>query len=137
MAKTFLDTNILVYCLDRHDLHKQAVCRGLLRSLQAENQAVISTQVLQEFYVATARKLEVEPLMAKQFLQGFRNLETVFVTPALIEDAIDCSVLHQLSFWDALVIVCAASAKCAVLLTEDLNSGQTIRGVRIESPFEQ
>jgi len=136
VARTFLDTNILVYCLDRHDPHKQTTCRGLLRSLQAENQAVISTQVLQEFYVAATRKLEVEPLQAKQLLQSFRNIETVVVTPALVEEAIDCSILHQLSFWDGLVVASAASAGCEVLMTEDLNSGQIVRGVRIQSPFE-
>lgn len=136
MARTFLDTNILVYCLDSHDPQKQATCRDLLRSLQAGNQAVISTQVLQEFYVAATRKLDVEPLAAKQVLQGFRNLETVVVNPALVEEAIDCSILHQLSFWDGLVIASAASAGCEVLMTEDLNSGQVIRGVRIQNPFE-
>lgn len=135
MARTFLDTNILVYCLDHHDPHKQATCRGLVRSLQAENQAVISTQVLQEFYVTATRKLEVEPLQAKQILQGFRNIETVIVTPVLVEAGIDCSILHQLSFWDGLVVASAASAGCEVLMTEDLNSGQIVRGVRIQSPF--
>lgn len=135
MARTFLDTNILVYCLDQHDPGKQLLCRDLLRSLQAGHQAVISTQVLQEFYVAATRKLGVAPLAAKQMVQGFRNLETVVVGPALVEEGIDCSILHQLSFWDGLVLASAASAGCEVLLTEDLNSGQVIRGVRIQNPF--
>lgn len=135
MARTFLDTNILVYCLDQHDLVKQARCRELLRALQAANQAVISTQVLQEFYVAATRKLGVEPLAAKQIMQGFKNLETIAVSPELVEEGIDCSILHQLSFWDGLVLASAASAGCEVLMTEDLNSGQIIRGVRIQNPF--
>ena len=97
---------------------------------------MISTQVLQAFYVAATRKLEIEPLAAKQLLQGFKNLETVVVNPALVEEAIDCSILHQLSSWDGLMVASAASAGCEVLMTEDLNSGQVIRGVRIQNPFE-
>ena len=45
MSKVFLDTNILIYALDRYDLQKQEKCRSILRQLQAENRAVISTQV--------------------------------------------------------------------------------------------
>ena len=50
-------------------------------------------------------------------------------------EAIDCSIVHQLSFWDALIITSAERANCKRLLTEDLNAGQTIRGVTIENPL--
>jgi predicted nucleic acid-binding protein len=40
-----------------------------------------------------------------------------------------------LSFWDALIVRAAAEARCDVLLSEDLNHGQVIDGVRIEDPF--
>jgi predicted nucleic acid-binding protein len=54
----------------------------------------------------------------------------------LIKEAIDCSLINRLSFWDALIVVTAESAHCEILWTEDLNHGQVIRGVLIENPLK-
>jgi predicted nucleic acid-binding protein len=136
MSKVFLDTNILVYSLDQADAAKKAKCRGLIRSLTAESKGVISTQVMQEFYVAATGKLGADPLLTKDILRSLERFETVVVSPSLIKDAIDCSIINRLSFWDALIIVSAESARCEILWTEDLNHGQIIRGVRIENPLK-
>jgi predicted nucleic acid-binding protein len=136
MSKVFLDTNILVYSLDQTDAAKKAKCRGLIRSLTAESKGVISTQVMQEFYVAATSKLGADPLLTKDILRSLERFETVVVSPSLIKEAIDCSIINRLSFWDALIIVSAESARCEILWTEDLNHGQIIRGVRIENPLK-
>jgi len=136
MSKVFLDTNILVYSLDQADAAKMAKCRGLIRSLTAESRGVISTQVMQEFYVAATSKLGADPLLTKDILRSLERFETVVVSPTLIKDAIDCSIINRLSFWDALIVVSAESAQCEILWTEDLNHGQIIRGVRIENPLK-
>jgi predicted nucleic acid-binding protein len=135
MSKVFLDTNILVYSLDPTDPAKRHRCRELIKGLTAENLGVISTQVLQEFYVASTLKLGADPLIIKDILRSLERFETVIITPVLIKEAIDCSITNRLSFWDALIVVAAESAKCKRLWTEDLNHGQIIRGVRIENPF--
>ena len=136
MSKVFLDTNILVYSLDQADAAKMAKCRGLIRSLTAESRGVISTQVMQEFYVAATSKMGADPLLTKDILRSLERFETVVVSPTLIKDAIDCSIINRLSFWDALIVVSAESAQCEILWTEDLNHGQIIRGVRIENPLK-
>ena len=53
----------------------------------------------------------------------------------MILAAIDLSRLHSFSFWDALIVRTAAAAGCGLLLTEDLQHGQVVDGVRIENPF--
>lgn len=135
MSKIFIDTNILIYCLDKHDPGKQKKARELLKRVAMDFTGVISTQVLQEFYVAATRKLNVEPLQAKDMLRAFSNYETILVTLEIINNAIDCSVLNRISFWDSLIISTAESALCGTLWTEDLNDGQVIKGVKIENPF--
>jgi len=135
MSKVFLDTNILVYCLDRSETGKRKKCRNLLKSLTGENKGVLSTQVMQEFYVAATAKLGADPLLVKDILRSLERFETVTVSPALIKEAIDCAIINRLSFWDALIIVSAESARCEVLWSEDLNHGQIVRGVRIENPM--
>lgn len=137
MSKVFLDTNILIYSLDQSDSRKRNKSRELIRGLTAGNNAVISTQVMQEFYVAATGRLGADPLLIKDILRSLEHIETVVVTPTLIKEAIDCAIIHRLSFWDALIVTCADSAQCETLWTEDLNHGQIIRSVRIENPFKR
>jgi len=136
MSKVFVDTNILVYCMDDSDKKRKARCRTLIEALVGELYGVLSTQVLQEFYVAATKKLGADPLAVKDILHSFRRFETVVITPELIKEAIDCSLINRLSFWDSLIVVAAESARCEKIWTEDLNDGQIIRGVRIENPLK-
>ncbi|MEO6878575.1 MAG: PIN domain-containing protein [Gemmatimonadaceae bacterium] len=75
------------------------------------------------------------PLAAKTVLNTFSVFEIVQVTPALIQNAIDCAVLNAMSFWDSLIVAAAASAGCTRVYTEDLNAGQSVLGVTIENPL--
>jgi predicted nucleic acid-binding protein len=136
VPKAFLDTNILIYQMDNRDLVKQKTCRELMRALVRRHEAVISTQILQEFYVACTGKLKVKPILVKGMMHGFQNMEVVTVGADLINEAIDTSIQYQISFWDSLVIVSAESAKCQYLITEDLNGGQVIRNVKIQNPMK-
>jgi len=135
VAKSFLDTNILIYQLDNRDPIKQKRCREIVRTVVSNHEAVISTQILQEFYVACTMKLKIKPILVKGIMHGFENMEVVTIGIDLINNAIDASIQYQISFWDSLVVVSAESAKCQYLLTEDLNEGQIIRNVRIRNPL--
>jgi predicted nucleic acid-binding protein len=133
--RSFFDTNVFVQAIDKSDSRKMKRARQIIREAAENNSGVLSTQVLQEFYVAATRKLGIDPLSAKELLHQFQNLETIVVSPGLISEAIDCSVLNRISFWDSLVVVAAESARCSFVWTEDLNDGQIIRGVQIKNPY--
>ncbi|MGZ5432309.1 MAG: PIN domain-containing protein [Thermoanaerobaculia bacterium] len=134
-AKVFLDSNILVYAQDAGSPDKQKRSRDLIARLAHSGDGVVSTQVMQEFFVSVTRKLGVSPLAAKAVLKTFTVFEIVNVGPELIHEAIDCAVLNAIAFWDALILAAAASAGCGVLLTEDLNHGQIIMGVKVQNPL--
>jgi len=119
MSKVFLDTDIFVYSLDKSDSTKRKKCRNLIKSLTHENSGVISTQVLQELYVAATAKLGVDSHLGKDIIRSLERLETVVVSPLLIKEAIDCSLVNRLSFWDALIVVTAESAHCESLRNSD------------------
>ena len=135
MPKVFLDTNILVYQLDKRYPEKLRMSRDLTRNAAVNHEAVISTQVLQEFYVVATTKLKIDAVLSKAIMNRLSNMEVVTVTTELIEQAVDVSVQSIVSFWDALIVVAAASANCEVLLTEDMKDGQTIQGVKISNPY--
>jgi predicted nucleic acid-binding protein len=121
--------------MDEHDTTKKMYAREIVQTVTERHTPVISTQVLQELYVASTVKLGVEPLLAKSIVHAFENMEVVLIDPPCIREAIDTSILSRISFWDALVVVAAEKANCEILYTEDLNAGQIIRGVKIENPI--
>ncbi|MDR2746985.1 MAG: PIN domain-containing protein [Treponema sp.] len=136
MAKIFIDTNIFVYAFDKHDKRKQKIARQLLKSSAENKGVVISTQILQEFYTICTTKLHLEPLKAKGYVHTYsENLEVALISSEIIERGIDISVIFQLSFWDALVIAAAEYSKCSEIITEDLNDGQIINGIKIKNTF--
>lgn len=134
-SKQFIDTNILAYAFDHHDQARRRAAKDVLRELAATRCGVVSTQILQELYAVLTRKLHLAPTIARRGVVGASNYEVVTLTSVMVLEAIDCSALDQLSIWDALVVVAAGYARCEELLTEDLNAGQVVRGVRIVNPF--
>ncbi len=134
-SRVFVDANVLVYAQDTATPDKLRRSREIITRLSESGDGVISTQVLQEFFVAVTCKLGVLPLVAKGVMKTFSIFEIVPVSTALIYEAIDCAILNQLSFWDALILAAAASAGCTTVLSEDLNPSQAILGVRIQNPF--
>lgn len=133
--KIFLDTNVLVYLQNHLEPQKQLHCRNALNALESKAVFVLSTQVLQEFYVIMTRKMEANPVQVKSVIQHFRKFEVVLIDGDAITNAIDLSILNQLSFWDSLVITAAQKANCSRILTENLNDEQIIGGLQISNPF--
>ena len=132
--RRFFDTNILIYALVSEDKRKHKVAQSLLRTHGDELTAVMSTQVLQEFFT-NATRLGLPPDKARQHVADFAKADVVQVTAELILSAIDLHRLHRVSFWDALILRCARAGGCAVVLSEDLNDGQDYDGVLVENPF--
>ncbi len=136
-ARTFVDTNILLYAHDASESARQPTARAVLEQLWADGTGTLSTQVLQEFYVVATGKLKVplRPAEAREIIGLYSAWPVVVLGPALILNA---SRLHEdggISFWDALIIEAASVAGAERLLTEDLQHGQLIAGIRIENPF--
>jgi len=135
VSKIFIDTNLFVYTLDKNDVSKRDKARGVIKKVVEDHHPVISTQVIKEFYVVATTKLKADPIVVKNIIHNFHNMEVIQNDLELIEQAIDISVLSQLSFWDSLIITAAEKANCEVVFSEDLNSGQTYRGVIVKNPF--
>lgn len=133
--RTFVDTNVLVYAIDRNSPAKQARAQMLLAELAGS--IVISTQVLLEFYVTATRKLPrpLSPEDAERRVQELSGTDVVDVTVPLVRDAITLAREHRLSLWDALIVESARARGCHRLLSEDLQHGREFGIVRVENPF--
>lgn len=135
--KVFIDTNILVYMQSGLDPSKTKISRQLFETCASQNLIVLSTQILQEFYVTMTRKLGHDPVTIKKLLSLFTDFEIIMNTPGNIFEAIDISVLHQLSFRDSLICSAAISGNCKYIYSEDLHHGLVIRGVEVVNPFKE
>jgi len=135
VSKIFVDTNLFVYSIDQRDPIKRDKARNILKRLVEVHQPVISTQVIKEFYVVASTKLKADTFIVKNIIHNFRNLEVVNNDLELIEQAIDISTISRLSFWDSLIIAAAEKANCEFVFSEDMNPGQTYRGVMLINPF--
>jgi len=135
-AKTFVDTNILIYAHDIDAETKHATAKTVLLDLWSQRSGALSTQVLQEFYVNVTRKIAT-PLSkssARAVVESY-TAWCIDTTAAEISAAFRIEDEAGISFWDALIVAAARKAGAARILSEDLNAGQTISGVRIENPF--
>ena len=135
--RVFFDTNILVYLFDADAADKKEQARARFETEASAGRVLLSTQVLQEFYVSVTRKLSVplEPEAAEEVVRNFSMLPIIGVNAERVLLAISRSRRMQLSFWDTLIIETALSGGANRLLTEDLQHGQIIDGLLIENPF--
>jgi predicted nucleic acid-binding protein len=135
-GKTFVDTNVLIYAHDIDAGPKHDIAKTVIRDLWTERVGLLSTQVLQEFYVNVTRKIAspLPKVSARAVINSYTTwcVETTLVD---ISTAFQIEDESQIGFWDALVIASAAGRGATRLLSEDLNAGQTVMGVLIENPF--
>lgn len=135
-GRAFVDTNVLIYAHDRDAGQKCETAKTVLRELWSEREGVLSMQVLQEFYVNVTRKI-ASPLAkatARAIVESYRSW-CIQTTVEEIATAFRIEDEAQLGFWDALIIASASKSGAARLISEDLNAGQTMLGVRVENPF--
>ena len=133
----FVDTNILLYAHDRGAGEKQKQAAALLTRLWETRSGVLSSQVLQEFFVNVVRKLQ--PPMAIPQAREVVRMYSVWVQhetgPNEILRASELMELTGFSFWDSLVIAAAEKSGASLLYSEDLQHGQRLAGLLIQNPF--
>ncbi len=134
-VRSFLDTNVLAYTDDGATLRKQETALDLVEAAGIGSWGVVSTQVLQEYFVVATGKLGVSADIARAKVEIFGRLNVATIDMPTILGAIDIHRLHGVSFWDGLIIQAARSAGCRILYTEDLQSGRRFNGLEVVNPF--
>ena len=133
----FVDSNVLVYSRDASEPEKQPAARAWLRALWESRRGRVSVQVLEEFYVTVTRKLDpgLEAPEARSDVRALGAWDPLAIDHSLLDAAWDLEDRYGFSFWDALIVAAARRLGCGTLLTEDLQDGQDLDGVRVWSPF--
>lgn len=134
MTRVALDSNILIYAELEPDSEKGRRSAELL--LQAARDGVLPAQVLGEFLRFVQRRA---PAAFAGALRQTSLYRAVFLIPpttdAVIESASDLAQAHRMQLWDCVICVAASDAGAKILLTEDMQDGRTIDGLRLINPF--
>jgi predicted nucleic acid-binding protein len=131
----FFDTNILVYTDDDFSPEKQARATGLIEDFRQRGAAVISLQVLQEYFAAITRKLGVDAELAQRKVEILARGKVVRFEARDVIAAIELHRLTRISFWDSMIVHAARLAGATVLYTENLQHGAVLGGVTVVNPF--
>jgi predicted nucleic acid-binding protein len=134
-VRSFFDTNILIHADDKGSLAKQRRALELVGQHRRDRTGALSIQVLQEYFVVATRKLGLEAAIARRKVELLAELDVVVPELSDVLGAIDLHRLHQIPFWDALILQAAKQAGCKVLYSEDSQAGKTIDGILIRNPF--
>jgi predicted nucleic acid-binding protein len=135
-ARVFFDTNILVYALSVRASSPVDPRTSTAEELLSLGGAV-SAQVINEFADVASWKLK----MGWDTVAGCLDMIDTLCGPAIsltaetTRAAVRLSKLHGFRMYDSLILASAIAAGCRTLLTEDLQHGQIIEGLRIENPF--
>lgn len=134
--RSFIDTNILIYAEASDEPAKQRMALATLKTLFETASGVLSTQVLQEYCNVAIKKLKLPATHIRAQLDLYQQFEVVQVTPDTIRAALDLHQTRSIGFYDAIILASAQTAGCNELLSEDLNTGEVMNGVRIRNPFK-
>jgi predicted nucleic acid-binding protein len=134
MIRVAIDSNILIYAELEPESEKGTRSAELI--LRAARDGVIPAQVLGEFLRFVQRRVpgSFEDAVRQAFLY-----QSVFLTPpttdAIINRASEMARAHRMQLWDCVVCTASAQAGAGVLLTEDMQDGRIIDGLRLMNPF--
>jgi predicted nucleic acid-binding protein len=132
--KSFLDTNVLIYCYTETEPSKRAIAIAIA----AQSGSWISTQVLQELANTLNRKFKIPwSNIDAALLEVSQNLNLYTNSFTTLQAAIKIAERYGFSFYDSLIISSCIEIGCNVLYTEDLQHGQLINGIlEIQNPFK-
>lgn len=133
----FVDTNVLVYARDASEPEKQPVALAWIERLWREQRGRLSYQVLHEFYVTVTGKLDpgLPSDDARQEVRALLAWRPLSPDQATLSRAWEVQDRYGFSFWDASIVAAAQLSGCGLLLTEDLQDGQELDGLRVVDPF--
>jgi predicted nucleic acid-binding protein len=138
-ARYVVDTNVLVYALDRREQEKRERAREVLRRVGGAGTATLPAQVLSEFANACMRKLEPRPdpeAVRREVERLMLAFPVLPLTGPVVLEALRGVREHLLSYYDAQIWAVARLGQVGVVLSEDFNPGAVLDGVSFTDPLD-
>jgi predicted nucleic acid-binding protein len=133
----FLDTNVLLYCIDDRTPAKRDSAQAWVAACWTRRCGRTSAQVLNEFYVNARRKFPsaISAGDARAVVRRYQHWSPWQNDQATVETAWGIETRYGFSYWDALVLAAAQQQGCAYVISENMQHGQQVDSVQILDPF--
>lgn len=134
----FVDTNIFLYTFDLTAPEKARRAESLIRSAVETNKAIISYQVVQEFFNVALRRFQPPMTLgeAERYLAiTLSPLVAVYPSLSLFGEALRLTGRYSISWYDSLILASALESDCKILYTEDFHHGQKFGNLTVQNPF--
>ena len=133
----FFDTNVLVYAATKQDMAKRNIARELIgHALEANHDGVITVQIMTEFINVMQSRFKAAAKDIDEWVSQFYPLLATEVTMDVVRNAMYVKEEYGIQYFDALVVSAAEKLGCQEIVSEDLNDGQTYRGMKAVNPFK-
>ena len=132
----FIDTNVWVYALTEQDHAKKKIAAELISKTCLEDTICVNAQVLKEFANFAFKRTKKSADEINAMLKKMSSYSFVPDTKELVMQAVALKERYDVGFYDSLMLSAANKAKCDVIYTEDLNSGQKYGAVTAINPFK-
>jgi predicted nucleic acid-binding protein len=134
MTRVAIDSNILIYAELEPESEKGRRSADLI--LRAAPDGVMAAQVLGEFLRFVQRRF---PESLDAAIRQTHIYQTVFFVPPttdlVVNKASELARAHRMQLWDCVVCAASVQAGAKALLTEDMQDGRVIDGLRLINPF--
>lgn len=127
----FIDTNILVYTIDKHTQKKEIALDLLCRK------PIISTQVINELTNVFRKKFSLPYSQITTITENILASSTLFIpTYETIVSAYRIGEKYGYAYYDSLILASALENNCNILYSEDMHNGQLLeKNIKISNPF--
>lgn len=134
-----VDTNVLIYRLDRSEPKKQAIAKQLLSRLASEGETILLWQVAGEFIsqlTSWQHRGLLQPSAIERIVPRLQNLfPLVMPSPKCLDASLDLRARFSLSHWDSMLLAACLDANITQLYTEDMGTPKTIDSIELINPF--
>ena len=132
------DTNVLVYATASISDAKVIRARDLIARAMRAASSVLLLQTLAEFSNVALRKARIPVEDIRRTIDAWRAVMPVQAADdSDLLAALEAVRAHRLAFWDAMLWASARRAGVRHLVTEDLQDGLTLQGVKFINPFKR
>jgi predicted nucleic acid-binding protein len=135
-GRVFVDTNILIYALDPAEPAKRQASTDLLKTVISNRSLTLSPQSLNETYRVLVQRRRLMPIdAARSYIRTLAPWAIAPLDAKTTERAFAVEDETGYGWWDCLMLASALQAECRLFVSEDLQDGREVAGMRIASPF--
>ncbi len=139
MTDFLIDSNILVYSIDGAAGSKHKIAKDLMRRYMEQSGATISIQNIVEFARVISEKSKTQLTTQEQMnlVHDFNySFKVLTYGPETVSSALKISSLHNIHFFDALLVATMSENGIKHIVTENVTDFKKVKWLKVLNPFK-